>query len=171
MDRNEIGFSTPTDGAIDHVPPAAKLAAISLCACGGRFGAGGAQIYPWVEHTPSPLELQFHTPEDSLWFQIEEDCGATRPPEGTCGLSSHVAGSLTLEVSRAGTEDEVLAGNEGEEGEGSDAEAEEGDGEDQEDRLDYESSLEAGGGEVEAHRGSRIRSEVHIVQHDDSESD
>ena len=130
LGRNEIGFSTPTDGAIDPVPPTARLAAISLRACGGRSGAGGAQIYPRVEHTPSPLELQFHTLEDSLRFQIEEDCSATRPVEGTCGLSLHVAGSLTLEVSRAGAEDEVLAGDEGEEGEGSDAEAEEGDGKD-----------------------------------------
>ena len=164
LGRNEIGFSTPTDGAIDPVPPAAKLAVISLRACGGRFGAGGAQIYPRVEHTPSPLELQFYTPEDSLRFQIEEDCDATRPAKGTCGLSPHVVGSLTLEVSRAGAEDEVLAGDEGKEGEGSDAE-------DQEDRLDYGSSPEAGGGEVEAHRGSRIRSEVHVVQYDDSGSD
>ena len=30
LGRNEIGFSTLTGGAIDHVPPAAKLAAISL---------------------------------------------------------------------------------------------------------------------------------------------
>ena len=74
-------------------------------------------------------------------------------------------------MSRAGAEDEVLAGDEGKEGEGSDAEAEEGDGEDEEDRLDYGSSPEAGGGEVEAHRGSRIRSKVHVVQYDDSGSD
>ena len=166
--RNANRLSIPIGGAVDHVPPAARLAAISLRACGGCSGAGGAQIYPRVEDTPSPLELQFHTPEDSLRFQIEEDCGATRPAEGTCGLSPHVAGSLTLEVSGAGAEDEVLAGDEGEEGEGSDAEAEEGVGKDQEDRLDYGSSPEAGDGEVEAHRGSRIWSEVHVVEYDDS---
>ena len=68
LGRNEIGFSTPTNGAIDPVPLVAKLAALSLRACGGRSGAGGAQIYPRVEHTPSPLELQFHSLEDSLWF-------------------------------------------------------------------------------------------------------
>ena len=68
LDRNEIGFSTPIGGAIAPVPPAARRAAISLRACGGRSGAGGAQIYPRVEHSPSPLELQFHTPEDSLRF-------------------------------------------------------------------------------------------------------
>ena len=68
LGRNEIGFSTPTNGAIDPVPPAARLAAIFLRACSGRSDAGGAQIYPRVEHTPSPLELQFHTPEDSLQF-------------------------------------------------------------------------------------------------------
>ena len=74
-------------------------------------------------------------------------------------------------MSGAGAKDEVLAGDEGEEGEGSDAEAEEGVGEDQEDRLDYGSSPEVGDGEVEAHRGSRIRSEVHVVKYDDSESE
>ena len=68
MGRNEIGFSTPTSGAIAFVPPAAGLATISLCACGGCSGAGGAQIHPQVEHSPSPLELQFHTPQDSLQF-------------------------------------------------------------------------------------------------------
>ena len=169
--RNANRLSTPIGGAVDPVPPAARLVAISLCACGGRSGACGAQIYPRVEDTPSPLELQFHTPEDSLRFQIEEDCGATRPAEGTCGLSPHVAGSLTLEVSGAGAEDEVLAGDEGEEGEGSDAEAEEDVGEDQEDRMDNGSSPEAGGGEVEAYRGSWIRSEVHVVEYNDSGSE
>ena len=74
-------------------------------------------------------------------------------------------------MSRAGVEDEVLVVDEGEEGEGSDAEAEEGNGKDQEDRLDYGSSPEVGGGEVEAHCGSRIRLEVHVVEYDDSGSD
>ena len=46
LDRNEIGFSTPIGGAIAPVPPAARLAAISLRACSSRSGAGGAQIYP-----------------------------------------------------------------------------------------------------------------------------
>ena len=84
-----------------------------------------------------------------------------------------MVGSLTLEVSRAGAEDEVVAGTEGEEGEGSDGEeeGEEGDGEDEEDRLDYGSSPDAGGGEGEAHPGSRIRSKVHVVQYDDTRSD
>ena len=174
LGRNEIGFSTPTGGAIDPVPPVARLAAISLRACGGCSGASGAQIYPRVEHSPSPLELQFHTPEDSLRFQIEEDVNATRPAEGACGLSPHVAESHTLEVSRAVTEDEVVAGDEGEEGEGSDGEeeeGEEGDGEDQEDRLEYGSKPEPGGGEGEAHPGNQIRSEVHVVQYDDTGSD
>ena len=77
-----------------------------------------------------------------------------------------MAGTHTLEVSRAGADDEVVAGDEDEEGEGSDGEeeeGEEGDGEDQEDRLDYGSSPEAGSGESEAHLGSRIRSKVHVV--------
>ena len=166
LGRNEIGFSTLTSGAIDSMPPAAKLATISLRACSGRSSAGGAQIYPRLEYSPSPLELQFHTPEDSLRFQIEEDVNTTRPAEDACGLSPHVARTHTLEVSRAGNEDEVVAGNEGEEEEG-----EEGDGEDQEDCLDYGSSLEAGGGEGEAHPSSQIRSEVHVVQYDDIGSD
>ena len=66
--RNANQLSTPIGGALNPVPPAARLAAISLRACGGRSGAGGAHIYPRVEDTPSPLELQFHTPEDSLRF-------------------------------------------------------------------------------------------------------
>ena len=36
LGRNEIGFSTSTDGAIDPVPPATRLASISLRACSGR---------------------------------------------------------------------------------------------------------------------------------------
>ena len=84
-----------------------------------------------------------------------------------------MAGPHTLEVSRAGTEDEVVAGDKGKEGEGSDGEEEEGEegnGEDQEDRLDYGSSPEAGGSKGEAHLGSRIWSEVHVVQYDDTGS-
>ena len=164
LDRNEIGFSTLTGGPTAPMPPAAKLAAISLRACSGRSGASGAQIYPRVEHSPSPLELQFHTPENSLRFQIEEDVNATCLAKGACRLSPHVAGTHTLERSRANVEDEVVAGDEDEEGE-------EGDGEDQEDRLDYGSSPEAGGGESEAHPGSRIWSEVHVVQYDNTGSD
>ena len=161
LGRNEIGFSTPIGGAIASMPPASGLATTSLRAYSGR-----AQIYPRLKHSPSPLELQFFTPEDSLRFQIEEDVDATRLAEGVCGLSSHVAGTHILEVSRAGNEDEVGVGDEDEEEEDSDGEEEEGEkgnGEDQEDRLDYGSSPKAGGGESEAHPCSRIWSEVHIV--------
>ena len=172
--RNAIGFCTPIGEAVDPVPPTARLAAISLRACGGRSDEGGTQIYPRVEHSPSPLELHYHTPEDSLRFQIKEDVNATRSAEGAYGLSPHVAGSDTLKVSRASSEDVVVAGDEGEEEEGSDGEEEEGEegnDEDQEDRLDYGSSPEVGAGEGEAHPGNRIRSEVHVVEYDDSGSD
>ena len=68
----------------------------------------------------------------------------------------------------------MVVGDEGEEGEGSDGkekEGEEDNGEDQKDCLDYGSSSEAGGGEGEAHSSSRIWSEVHVVQYDNTESD
>ena len=96
------------------MPPAVRLAAISLRACGGRSSEGGTQIYPRVEHSSNPLELHYYTPEDSLRFQIEEDVNATRSAEGACGLSPHVVEGV------------VVAGNEGEEEEGSDGEEEEG---------------------------------------------
>ena len=46
LGRNDIGFPIPIGGAIDPVPPVARLAAISLCAYSGRSGAGRVQIYP-----------------------------------------------------------------------------------------------------------------------------
>ena len=87
---------------------------------------------------------------------------AARPIEGDCGLSLHVAGTYTLEVNRAGDEDEEGDNNDGDEEE----EGEEDNGEDQEDRLEYGSS----GGESEAHLCSRIWSEVHVIQYDDTDS-
>ena len=90
-----------------------------------------------------------------------------RPAEVVCGLSPHDVGTYTLEVTRAGDDDQEGDDNDGDEEE----EGKEGDGEDQEDRLEYGSSPTAGGGESQAHPRNQIWSEVCVVQYDDTGSD
>ena len=143
----------PTPTGPSARPLSSRLVAcvISLRASGSDFG--GREVYPRLEDTPPLSRLHCQFLKDSLQFHVEEDLKSGNPSQGVYGLPFYDSG-LRLSMEVLGRDD-----CEGGVGEGREEEA-----------LDYGSTPEweaPEGGPVRP----QLRSEVHVVQHDNTCND